>query len=72
MAALDFEPLVRTLLCWLFGHRYRVLRRMNPGARKVGCDRCGCVWGMHDDTRSFVPWDDDLEQLYKPGSGMLS
>ncbi len=46
-------------------HQYRVLRRMNPGARKVGCDRCGAVWGMHD--RTFVPWDSELEAMYAPG-----
>ena len=40
---------------------------MNPGARKVGCDRCGAVWGMHDRTRTFVPWDSELEAMYAPG-----
>ena len=61
------ERTVRRLACLAVGHQYRVLRRMNPGARKVGCDRCGCAWGMHDETRAFVPWDSDLEALYAPG-----
>lgn len=63
-------PLERTVMrlaCMLAGHKYRVLRRMNPGARKVGCDRCGATWGMHDATRAFVPWDDELEAMYAPG-----
>lgn len=58
---------VRRLACMVVGHQYRVLRRMNPGARKVGCDRCGAVWGMHDRTRTFVPWDDEFEAMYAPG-----
>ena len=61
------ERTVRRLACMVAGHQYRVLRRMNPGARKVGCDRCGCAWGMHDATRAFVPWDDELEAAYAPG-----
>ena len=58
---------VRRLACLLVGHQYRVLRRMNPGARKVGCDRCGCAWGMHDRTRAFVPWDSEFDAMYAPG-----
>lgn len=55
------------LICLLIGHEYRVVRRMNPGARKVTCDRCHKAWGMHDPTRSFVPWDSQLESMYAPG-----
>jgi len=55
------------MLCAIFGHRYRVLRRMNPGARKVGCERCHSCWAMHDRTRAFVPWDSDIEAMYAPG-----
>jgi len=61
------ERTVRRLACMVVGHKYRVLRRMNPGTRKVGCDRCGAAWGMHDATRAFVPWDSDLEAMYAPG-----
>ena len=66
-ASYPLERGVRRLACMLVGHQYRVLRRMNPGARKVGCDRCGAVWGMHDRTRTFVPWDSELEAMYAPG-----
>ncbi len=61
------ERTVRRLACLLAGHKYRVARQMNPGARKVACDRCRGAWGMHDATRSFVPWDDELEAAYAPG-----
>ena len=53
------------LMCAIFGHKYVVLRRFNHGARQVGCTRCKCEWGMHDGTRSFVPWDGELERMYR-------
>jgi len=56
---------VERFLCALLGHRYVVLRVFNPGARQVGCTRCRRRWGMHDETRSFVPWDGSLEQMYR-------
>jgi hypothetical protein len=55
------------IVCFIAGHKYRVVRRMNPGARKVTCDRCHATWGMHDQTRAFVPWDSQLEAMYAPG-----
>jgi hypothetical protein len=62
---------LRRLLCATIGHEYFLIRRLSRGSRKVGCRRCGLVWGMHDDTQSFVLWDSDLESLYAPG-GVLS
>ena len=47
------------------GHKYVVLRVFSAGSRQVGCTRCNRKWGMHDDTRSFVDWDADLEQMYR-------
>ena len=59
------------LFCAALGHRYVVERVMNPGARKVGCTRCGKQWAMHDETRSFVQWDGEFEAFYAPG-GILA
>ena len=56
---------IERLICALFGHRYIVEREINAGCRVVGCTRCNRRWGMHDATRSFVPWDSDLEQAHK-------
>ncbi|OBQ32331.1 MAG: hypothetical protein AN487_22575 [Anabaena sp. CRKS33] len=64
---LGMGPVWRWLACKVVGHQYQVLRRMNPGARKVGCDRCGAVWGMHDRTQTLVPWDDEFEAMYALG-----
>ena len=60
----EVEMLER-LMCAVFGHKY-VVEREFVGARKVGCTRCLRKWGMHDGTRSFVPWDGELEAFYSP------
>ena len=65
--AYGVDSSLRRLACLLAGHKYRISRVMNPGARKVTCERCRGVWGMHDNTQSFVPWDADLEAAYAPG-----
>lgn len=62
--------MINRVICGVIGHRYVVERVLNYGARKVGCTRCGCKWGMHDATHSFVPWDGELEEFYARG-GML-
>jgi len=56
-----------SLRCLIGRHAFFVQRRMNPGARKVGCHRCGKTWAMHDRTRAFVPWDSEIEAMYAPG-----
>ena len=58
---------VRRLVCAVASHEWRVVRKMNPGSRKVACDRCGGCWAMHDPTQTLVPWDDEFEAMYAPG-----
>jgi len=57
--------MVERLLCALLGHKYVVARVFNPGARQVGCTRCNRKWAMHDETKSFVDWDGELEKMYR-------
>jgi hypothetical protein len=59
------------ILCAIFGHRYVVERQLNERTRKVGCTRCAQHWAMHDPTRCFVRWDDELKAMYMPG-GVLA
>ena len=58
------------IICAIFGHEYMVEKRFNEATRKVGCTRCNRKWGMNDNVRAFIPWDSELEELYKPG-GLL-
>jgi len=63
--------MIERIMCALFGHRYVVERVLNPRARKVGCTRCRRHWAMHDQTKSFLEWDDEFELMYQPG-GILN
>ena len=56
--------LLERLLCAIFGHRYVVEIEFGT-SRKVGCTRCNRHWGMHDETRAFVEWDGELEEMYR-------
>lgn len=63
--------LLNNMRCLLSGHKYRVVFVMNAGARIVECGRCAKKWAMHDETRSFIRYDnaskefkDDLKRIY--------
>ena len=62
--------MIERIICAIFGHHYIVERKLNECARKVGCTRCNRHWAMHDPTRSFVPWNGEFEEFYKPGGIM--
>jgi len=40
------------------------------GSRKLYCRRCCGYFGMHDGVRAFLPWDDELEELYRVTHGI--
>jgi hypothetical protein len=62
--------MIDKLLCAIFGHRYILERKLNDGARKVGCTRCRNHWAMHDGTRTFVQWNGDFEAFYALGEAL--
>lgn len=57
------EQLVGRVLCWMRGHKYRVVQEFSPECRRVKCDRCGGDWGMNDDAKALIDWDRDLENM---------
>jgi hypothetical protein len=63
--------LLKRLGCAIFGHRLYVVQEFRPvsrgasASRRVGCRCCDGDWGMHDETRSFVPWGPDIEKMYE-------
>lgn len=52
------------LKCFLFGHQLYVVQELTQSSRRVACSRCKKSWGLNDDLRTIVEWDDDLERLY--------
>jgi hypothetical protein len=55
----------KRLICSVIGHRYVIQRVFSSTNRKVCCARCRQEWGMNDSVRALIPWDGELEQLYR-------
>jgi hypothetical protein len=56
--------LLRRLICRLRFHDLYVVHEFG-GSRKLHCRRCNSYFGMHDEFRAFVPWDEELESMYR-------
>ena len=56
---------LRRIICAVSGHNYFVQRIFSPTSRKIGCSRCGMEWGMNDRVGAIIPWDGELEELYR-------
>ena len=54
----------KSILCWIFGHKYFVVQSFRHTSRKVGCKRCYKRWGMNDHVKAFIPWDGELDEMY--------
>lgn len=66
-----FVKMFVKMLCLFFGHKLQIHTILNEGARKLVCVRCNSKFAMHDATKSVIPWDSELEELYKEG-GILN
>lgn len=55
---------MKKILCWIFGHRYYITKRWSNVARRLSCHWCHGDWAMHDPTKSLVPMDGDIAELY--------
>ena len=53
------------VLCWIFGHEYQVAQEFEAWSRRVVCPCCHGDWGMNDNVRAFIPWDEELADMYR-------
>lgn len=56
---------IKSILCRLFGHRYRFLRQITPSICEVKCERCKSEFGMNHTVRVLLPLDDELKQMHE-------
>jgi len=56
---------MKNIICFLFGHQYRLKQHITKSIREVKCTRCKKEWGMEDRTQSFIPLDAELIALHK-------
>lgn len=56
--------MIKKIVCWLLGHKYRIDRVFKPTVRRVKCERCQRLWGMHDEAKCLIPWDGELAECH--------
>lgn len=60
-----FKKIINPIKCKFGYHKYYVDKELTSWSRRLGCKNCKSFFGMNDDARVVIPWDDDLEQMYK-------
>lgn len=53
------------LTCYLFGHKYQSIRRINSSIEEVFCERCFKEFGINHKIKSILPLDEELKQAHK-------
>lgn len=56
--------LLNRILCQLFGHRYRIKRKITPSIREVICTRCKAEFAMDDRAETLLPLDDEFRAMH--------
>jgi hypothetical protein len=56
---------MRKLFCLFGRHDYALVQKLTPHSRKIGCRVCRRMFGMNDDARAVIPWDGELEEMYR-------
>jgi hypothetical protein len=52
------------IICRIFGHRYRLLRKVTHSIREIECKRCKAQFGMSDEHRAILPLDSELRRAH--------
>jgi hypothetical protein len=64
MTPQDKKKVAEGMVCFFFGHKYRLKRKITRTIRELKCSRCGKEFGMNDDTQSVLPMDFELTELH--------
>ena len=51
-------------MCRLFGHDYKLLRKISATIREVKCGRCKQEFGMNDNVQALLPLNDELQECH--------
>lgn len=58
--------LVRFVFCKLLNcHDFFLVQNFTSYSRRIGCYRCKQTFGMNDDVRAVLPWDNDFANMYR-------
>lgn len=56
---------MKKILCRLFGHRYKVTKRISRSIAELKCKRCSCEFGINTDAQALLPLDNELRELHE-------
>jgi hypothetical protein len=57
--------LLNKLVCFFMDHEYYVVQVFTNHSCRVACGRCKRSWGMHDELRGLIEWDERVESFYR-------
>lgn len=55
---------MRRLLCFVFGHKCRMLRRITSAVRELYCKRCKSQFAMNDHVQALLPLTGEFVELH--------
>lgn len=61
----NIANVVLAAVCWVFGHRYKVTRRLTKSIAELQCPRCKKDFGINTTTQALLPMDDELKSLHR-------
>lgn len=60
-----FWDLYHGMKCELGLHKLWVVRELSEDTQLIGCRICNRFWGMNHRVRAFLPFDEEMYQMYK-------
>jgi len=56
--------IINRIKCKFGRHDYALAQNITDHSRRLYCEQCHKSFGMCDDTRSVIPWDSELHDMY--------
>jgi hypothetical protein len=55
---------MKQVLCYLFGHKYKISRRITPEITELFCGRCKDQFALHSGVKTLLPLDMELFEMH--------
>lgn len=56
---------MKKLLCFIFGHKYKLKRRITRDISELVCARCKEEFGLNKTVKTVLPLDDELKEIHQ-------
>ena len=66
------QRILKSICCKIFGHKYQVVQTFSTVVRRIKCIRCHQDLAMNDEMKSTLPWDSELENIYREQGYIIS